>query len=84
MRPVQECKKISYHLRIRWFSSACLSHIITGMLTLSPMIVAPVCRVGDPVQIYTCTASSAEFLEWSLRQTNEQGRDEEITTFSNS
>ena len=46
------------------------------------MAVAPVCRVGDPLQI-TCTAS-AEFLEWSLTLTNEQGRDEEITTFSNS
>ena len=47
------------------------------------MTVAPVCRVaGDQLQL-TCTAS-AEFLEWSLTVTNEQGRDEEITTFSNS
>ena len=41
------------------------------MVSLSPMTVAPVCRVGDPLQI-TCTAS-VEFIKWSILQTNEQG-----------
>ena len=49
------------------------------MLTLSPAMIAPVCHVGDPLQL-TCTASVA-FLQWSLRVVNEQGRDEEITIF---
>ena len=31
---------------------------IIGVLTLSPMMVVPVCHVGDPLQI-TCTASVA-------------------------
>ena len=52
------------------------------MVTLSPMTVAPVCRVGDPLQI-TCTAS-VEFIRWSIVVVNEQGMDDEITTFSNS
>ena len=34
------------------------------MLTLSPMVVAPVCRVGDPLQL-TCT-TSVEFIKWSI------------------
>ena len=38
------------------------------MLTLSPMTVAPVCHVGDPLQL-TCT-TSAEFLKWSIFQSN--------------
>ena len=48
------------------------------------MNVAPVCRVGDQLQL-TCTAST-EFLEWnvSTRVTNEQGRLEEFSTFINS
>ena len=41
------------------------------MVTLSPMMVAPVCHVGDPLQI-TCTAS-VEFIRWSILQSNEQG-----------
>ena len=52
------------------------------MLTLSPVMVAPVCRVGDPLQL-TCTVS-VEFLEWSLILINENGMDEEIIAFSNS
>ena len=37
------------------------------MLTLSPMTMVPVCRIGDAVTI-TCTAS-VEFMSWSvLRQ----------------
>ena len=44
---------------------------IPGMLTLSPMTVPPVCRVGDPLQL-TCTAS-IEFLTWSVLRVNEQG-----------
>ena len=41
------------------------------MLTLSPMTVAPVCRVGDPLQLM-CTAS-VEFIRWNILQANEQG-----------
>ena len=41
------------------------------MLTLSPMMVAPVCRIGAPLQI-TCTAS-VEFITWRILQANEQG-----------
>ena len=46
------------------------------------MSVAPVCRIGDPLQL-TCTAS-VEFLQWHMRVIDEQGRLHEITTFSNS
>ena len=49
------------------------------MLTLSPMTVAPVCNVGDPLQL-TCTAS-VEFISWSFTVVNQQGRDEEVTIF---
>jgi hypothetical protein len=48
------------------------------MVTLSPMSVAPVCRVGDPLQL-TCTAS-VEFIRWSVLQVNDQGTFEEATT----
>ena len=41
------------------------------MLTISPMVVAPVCRVGDSLQI-TCTAS-VQFIRWNTLQANEQG-----------
>ena len=41
----------------------------TGQLTLTPMSVAPVCRVGDPLQL-TCTAS-AEFIRWNIFRVNE-------------
>ena len=41
------------------------------MLTLSPMTVAPVCHVGDPLQL-TCIAS-VEFLRWNVLRVNEQG-----------
>ena len=41
------------------------------MVTLSPMTVAPVCHVGDPLQL-TCTAS-VEFLRWNVLRVNEQG-----------
>ena len=47
------------------------------MLTLSPMMVAPVCHVGDPLQL-TCTAP-VEFLRWSILRVNEQGTLERIT-----
>ena len=40
------------------------------MLTLSPMMVAPVCHVTDPL-LLTCTAS-VEFIGWSILQANEQ------------
>ena len=52
------------------------------MVTLSPMTVAPVCRVGDQLQV-TCTAS-VEFIRWSLVVVNEHGMDEEITVSRNS
>ena len=52
------------------------------MVTLSPMMVAPVCRVGDPLQI-TCTAS-VEFIRWSIVVVNEQGMEEVITVSRNS
>ena len=43
----------------------------TGMVTLSPKMVAPVCRIGDPLQL-TCT-TSVEFVSWSILRVNEQG-----------
>ena len=45
--------------------------MITGQLTLSPMSVAPVCRVGDPLQL-TCTASVESGIKWNIFQVNEQ------------
>ena len=52
------------------------------MVTLSPMSVAPVCRVGDPLQI-TCTAvlaGSVQTIRWSIfRVINDQGTLSEIT-----
>ena len=45
--------------------------LFTGLLTLSPITVAPVCDVGDRLQI-TCTAS-VEFIRWSILKANEQG-----------
>ena len=58
--------------------------ISAGELTLSPMTVAPVCRVGDPLQL-TCTATAfIQFLQWSITVVDDQGRLEEITAFSNS
>ena len=48
------------------------------------MTVAPVCRVGDPLQL-TCTpTASINFLEWNLRVVNDHGMVEEINAFSNS
>ena len=52
------------------------------MLTLSPMMVAPVCHVGDPLFV-TCTAA-VDFLQRNLRIVNERGMEEEIIAFSNS
>ena len=46
------------------------------------MTVAPVCHVGDQLNL-TCTAS-VDFLEWSISLVNEQGILEEITAYSNS
>ena len=48
------------------------------MLTLSPTMAAPVCRVGDPLEL-TCTAS-VEFIRWSILQANEHGTLTEIAT----
>ena len=53
-----------------------------GQLTLSPMSVAPVCHVGDPLQL-TCTAAlagSVQTIRWSIFQIiNDQGTLSEIT-----
>ena len=51
------------------------------MVTLSPMSVAPVCRVGDPLQI-TCTAS-VQFIRRNIMVVNDQGMEEDITVSSN-
>ena len=51
------------------------------MLTLSPMSVAPVCRVGDPLQL-TCTASATNNIQWRFTVANEQGVEEDLTPFS--
>ena len=53
-----------------------------GMLILSPMMVAPVCHVRDPINL-TCT-TSVEFISWSIMLDNTHGRDQEITAFINS
>ena len=55
------------------------------MLTLSPVMVAPVCHVGDPL-LLTCTATiaSIDHLEWNFMVVNEYGRLEEITAYTNS
>ena len=45
--------------------------VIGTLVTLSPRTMAPVCRVGDPLQI-NCTAS-VQFIKWSILQPNEQG-----------
>ncbi len=52
--------------------------LLIGTVTLSPMPLAPVCRVGDPLQL-TC-AASAEFMRWNILQVNDQGTLEESTT----
>jgi hypothetical protein len=56
--------------------------ILAGTVTISPMMVAPVCDVGDPVNL-TCMAS-VEFIRWSIMVVNDQGITEEITANSNS
>ena len=50
------------------------------MVKLSPRTVAPVCHVGDELNL-TCT-TSVEFISWSFKVVTEQGREEEITMFS--
>ena len=47
------------------------------MVTLSPMSVAIVCHVGDPLQLM-CTGS-VQFVRWRIFQVNEQGILEEAT-----
>ena len=54
------------------------SFMCIGQLTLSPMSVAPVCRVGDPLQL-TCTAS-VQAIRWSIFSViDDQGTLSEIT-----
>jgi hypothetical protein len=50
------------------------------MLTLSPMSVAPVCRVEAPLQL-TCKAF-ARNIQWNFMIVDEQGKNEDITMFS--
>ena len=45
------------------------------MLTISPMMVASVCHVGDPLQLI-CTGS-VEFVRWNI-EINKQGTLEEV------
>ena len=52
-------------------------HLTIGLVTLSPMMVAPVCDIGDPLQL-TCT-TSLQFVKWSILQANEQGTLEKVT-----
>ena len=49
------------------------------MVTLFPMTVAPVCHVGDTLNL-TCIAY-VKIIGWSFKVVNHQGRDEEITRF---
>ena len=57
-------------------------HYCTGQLTLTPMSVAPVCHVGDSLEV-TCTAAlagSVQIIRWSIfRVINDQGTLSEIT-----
>jgi hypothetical protein len=53
---------------------------LVGMLTLFPMTVAPVCRIGDPLQL-TCTASVVN-IQWSFTVVNQRGMDETVMGFS--
>ena len=43
-----------------------------GLVTLSPMMAAPVCHVGDQLQI-TCTAM-VDNVRWNVFRVNEQAR----------
>jgi hypothetical protein len=43
----------------------------TGMVTLSPTSVAPVCQIGDPLEL-TCS-STGSFIRWMITVSNEQG-----------
>ena len=52
------------------------------MVLLSPTKVAPVCHVGDHLNL-TCTAS-VDFIRWSFIVVTEQGREDKITIFSTS
>ena len=47
--------------------------LYTGTVTLSPMTVAPVCRVGDPLQLTCTTLRPIEFQRWNVLRANEQG-----------
>ena len=52
------------------------------MVTLSPSSVAPVCRVGDPLEL-TCS-SSRSFSRWTFSVGNEQGVSQEYRRNINS
>jgi hypothetical protein len=54
----------------------------TGMVTLSPTSVAPVCQVGDPLEL-TCS-STGSFIRWTITVSNEQGVPQEYRRSINS
>ena len=53
------------HEVISYFNAA-------GLLIISPVSMAPVCSVGDPLQL-TCTSPDVEFISGSIFRVNEQG-----------
>ena len=57
-----------------------LANLYVGLVTLSPMSVAPVCRVGDPLQITCTVTASVRFISWGVFQINEQGTLEQIVS----
>ena len=48
------------------------------MLTLNPMMIAPVCHVGDPLQL--ACSGSVEYIRWTMRRqdTGKMITDDEI------
>ena len=54
-------------------------HQTAGMVTLTPMTVAPVCHVGDGLNL-TCTAS-VDFIRWSINYEQGSQVDGEFTMF---
>ena len=79
--PAQYCTSLYYESHSAE-GLAPMVFIFIGMVILSPMAVAPVCRVGDPLQL-TCTATltgSIQTIRWSIfRVIDDQGTISEIT-----
>ena len=53
------------------------------MLTLSPSVIAPVCHVGDRLEV-TCNSTIATFLRWRISLLDEQQQDRNIERNINS